>query len=583
MTRNQPMQSELSAQETVFRLLQRRDYDGALAVARELPQSHPERFSLERVALARDRRFPEAAAAGRQLLAAGLATTEDMYRQAQILLRCGAIEEAFEAGTAALRQSPEDWRLLIPVVEAVLALPLLEARLRDLAEPIVARHPHRPPSKADRPGGMVLHTQLPHCGALGGEHPIFRRLLDALAPLPMYRPETYGTGLVAAALAALPRAQRATEALLAAGIEIERTDAACYVAARFPGLLADDGGCEIEMQWHLPNSLGEIPYFFHFDFMPMLFLPFAAAEHMAFPQQDPGIYRILKHQLESPACLGILTHTRDAARQFGEVFESPLIQRKCTLINAPSDIADRSVASERMPPIRGRQDTVTLFFAASASFTEDGFFARGGVDVLNAFAELSEEFGNLRLILRGQLPASLSPRLALLAREHPGIRWLPDRLAQEAHEALLDESDIFVMPSIGTFRNGLVQALRLGLVPVVSDCFYAEDFVEDGVTGLVARGRGHVTQITTRPAGFRSDWRAIYGAVDRPSDPAFFENFKDAIRKLVTDRGLLQRISTRNLTVPTPHEMQEVDIRLFRDVIHAGIARARDMARQPTA
>jgi hypothetical protein len=95
---------------------------------------------------------------------------------------------------------------------------------------------------------------------------------------------------------------------------------------------------------------------------------------------------------------------------------------------------------------------------------------------------------------------------------------------------------------------------------------------------MIVRGRSHVTQITARPGSFRSDWRTIYEAIDQPSDAAFFEDFKGMLRRLVTDRALLQRISAHNLAVPTPHEMQQVDIDQFRAVIKDGINRAREMA-----
>jgi len=567
---------DLSPRASVFALLQRREYDEALAVACGLAPTHPERFALERVALARAQRFAEAAIAGRQHLATGKAETEDFYRLAQILLKCGAVEEAFAVGTSALEQTPEDWRLLVPVIEAVLALPALEVRLASWAAPIIACHPRRPPAPGEVSGGIISSARLPH-NPVGGEHPIARKLIDCLAPLPIHRPASYGTGLVAAALNALPRARHAVEKLLASGIEVDRATAATYIAARFPCLLADDGSDDIEMLWHLPNSLGDRPHFIHFDFMPLLFFPFAAAEHMDFPRENPGIFRILKHQLEAPACLGIITHAQAAARQFLDIFDSPVIERKCTLINLPSDIVDRSVTGGPRLRARGQKDTVTLFFAASAAVMPEGFFTRGGVDVLNAFADLSEEFGNLRLILRGHLPPGLSARLHRLAREHPGIRWIADHLPQDAHEELLSESDIFVMPSIGVYRNGLIQALRFGLVPVIADCFYAENFIEPEITGMIARGRGHVTEITAGPGRFRTDWRQIFKAIDRPSDPVFFENFKAAIRRLVTDRDLLRRISAHNLALPTRHEMGEVDIGRFREIIQAGIRRARDM------
>jgi glycosyltransferase involved in cell wall biosynthesis len=554
-----------SAREIVAGLLQRREYQAALVEAIALPVTHPDRDALVRVSYARMGRFEPAAEAGRRHLARPGATLEDYYRQAQILLRCGYVNEAFEAGLTALKAAPEDWRLLTPIVEAVLAEPALERRLRSEAEPIIRRHP-RVPLPPWSPGhGVLITNHLPHYGPIIGDHPIYRRFCDQLAPIPRYRPPGYGTGVLAAILEALPRSFHALDRLMAAGLDVSRAAVARYVGSRTPSLLVDGGGCAIEFA-QIGMTLGERPYFITFDFMPVLFYPFSPAEQMNFPEEEGEVYRIIRHELSSAACLGLINHCREAGDLLGRVFDNPAIARKSHYVNLPSSIESVQADAIKMPQ-RGNSPEITILFASSFSQFEDNFYMRGGVDVLNAFMELHGEFSHLRLKVCGKLPASLSVRLREAIESHPAIEWHPNFLSQIEYENILAESDIFAIPSIATFRNGLVQALSRGLVPVVSDCHYAAEIVPDLVKGLVVTGRRRWADVAPTGSGFRSDWCPLYRSVDQPSDPVFFEDFKQALRRLVTDRPLLRSLSQRNLDEGSSHEWSATDTERLRHLV----------------
>jgi len=565
--------SALSIETVVARLLMARDYDAALATVTESPAGHPQRDALLRMVYARMGRFAEAAAAGRRYLDHPACTNEDRYRQAQILLWIDAVDEAFEVGLAALTASPEDWRLLVPVVEAVLRRPALRDAFSDAAGPIAALYPRVHP---DRPLGsrdLCVPSLLPHYAHLEGGHPIFRAMVRSITAVGVYWPESYGPGLVATALDALPRAERAMAAFMAADPLIDQASAARYVATRFPSLLFDDQGCAVDFLLHAPITLGERPFFVVFDTEVCLFQPFCPTEHMALPQNAPGIYRILRHQLESPRCLGILTHYHDAARRLGEVFDSTVIRDKCHFVNPPSS-ADSPIAQPIVPPpaVRGRSDLLTMLFPTSADARTEIFYMRGGVDVLNAFAAAHLEHPCLRLIVRGPLPDNLSPRLKTLVERHPAIEWLPDHMPWSEYEQILRRADLVVVPSVVTFRNGLAQALNWGLVPIVSDGCYNTEVVEHGVAGLVVEGRRDLAHEIADPPGFVTDWRALYQARDLPMDRDFCDRLTAAMAQVAIDRSLVARISEHNLTVRSQHLMSQGDVDRLNQLVLRGVS-----------
>lgn len=556
----------------IIDLLMARDYETALVIAGNMSPGHPERDAMLRMVLARMGRFAEAAEAGWRHLARGTASLEDRFRQAQILTRCGDYRNAFAVAMGALTLAPEDWRLLVPVIEAVLAEPALEAELRTVTASIVQRHPrHRPPSTA-RAGAVRVPTLLPHYAHLEGPHPIFTGFVRAIQGVELYWPNSYGSGLVAAALEELPRAQAAVARFMAADTEIDRASAARYVATRFPTLLVDDHGCVADMLQHAPITLGERPFFILFDALHCLFQPFCPTEEMSLPEDAPGIYRIIRYQLESPECLGIIGLYEDAGRRLGKAFDSEIIQNKCLFANPPSspDSTIQDLGGSFLPT-RGQGEVITLFFPTSADSRTEIFYQRGGVDVLNAFADLSAELPFLRLIMRGPLPSGLSHRLRQLVQTHPAILWLPDYLSAAEYEQLLRDADVMLLPSVATFRNGLVQAMGWGMVPVTSDAYYNTEIVEHGVSGLIVPGRAQLAHETTMPAGFVTDWCEIYRARDEPSDPIFFSAFKDSLRALVTDRPTLARISAYNLNTPSRHLMSEDDVRKVSDFFHKAL------------
>jgi glycosyltransferase involved in cell wall biosynthesis len=459
---------------------------------------------------------------------------------------------------AVVTADPEDWRALSLLVEAWLLCPDSAATAPRFLERIALVHPDRPAAAPSGRGGVFVPCRLPHYAALEGTHPVFEATVASLPVSRLYHPRSWGTGLAARTLARLDLLRHEFEALLAIGPPVDRASAARYVASRFPSLLADPAGTDLDFLQHVPMRLGSRPFMMAYDVMTTTFQPFLPPEAMSLPAAEPGLFAILQHVLASPACRNILVLYRDAVRQLDEIFASPSITGKCVFINPPHSIDELGDRPTSVPPRPGEAGN-TWLFTSSAATRPENFFLRGGVDVLNAFVELSEEDPGLRLILRSALPETLSPRLKDLVKNHPQIRFEPDPLDWGAYQAILRSADVFVMPSSGMFRNGLVQAMRWGLVPVISDCLYAEEMVQHGETGLIVRGRARHMRTQGSLPGFRSDWAELYRAVDRPADLSFYAELKSTLRNLGQDPERIRRISARNLATPATHESGEAD------------------------
>jgi glycosyltransferase involved in cell wall biosynthesis len=529
-------------------------------------KGHP---ALERRVLARMGNFLAAAEAGWRAIAVEGVEPEDYYRLAQILLKIGAPEEALGHGLAALRARPDETRYVVPVVEAVLTAPRLEQRLR-----VALGAGGIPPEKGIGPA-INLPVDLPHYGPFDGPHPWVMGLVEAVPEFAFTRQKPVIADLAAAMLAGLPRALALTDQLTRIHPLVDRRAAAQYVAHRFPSCLYPVEGAALDLLPFLPMSLAERPFVMVFDFLGNLFSPPQPFEDMEVDPRKTPMFWILRAAFESAACRGIIANYAEVGPLLGRFFQSPAIEAKTVFINPVSSIDElreaAAVTPERPTPPPGQ---VTLLFTSSLRWKEEGFYARGGVDVVNAFLALAETHPGLRLILRSGLPASLSPRLREAITSHPRILWRPDFMDWPAYRAMLLEADLFVMPAVTMYRNGLIQAMRWGIVPVIADCMHAHELVRDGETGLVVRGRGHRASVSAADGRYVGDWVDLLRGVDRPADATFFERFTEALTGLIATPARIATLRARLLADPGSHCYGPAD----RDRFAGLLARALDGA-----
>ena len=563
-----------SAEAVRLHLLSR-DYEAALAVARSATELEPAaRHRLERMALARAGRFAEAAAAGREVLASEIAEPEDYFRLAEIVLRSGDPVEALAAGLRAVQQCPDVIRYLVPVVQAVLLQPALESTLRRGLSPL---DNGLPPPRHERGDKVCLPVDLPHYQPLEGAHPWVMGLVGAAGEIGFLRQSPEVGNLAAAILAALPRALALTEQLSRIHPLVTRQEAAAYIALRFPAALYGAEGAGVDLLPFAPMSLIERPFVMVFDVIGNIFSPPMPFEDTQVDSRRTAHYWIMRAVLEAPACLAVVTNYREVAPLLGGFFGSARIAEKCVFVNPVTSLdemadaagARDATAVEKLPGAK-----LTLLFTSSMNWRNETFYIRGGVDVLNAFLDLAERYPQLHLVFRSRLPDNLSPRLREAVATHPRIRWLTGFVPWEEYRQILTEADLFVMPSVLPYRNGLTQAMRWGIVPVIGDCMHAHEVLDSGATGIVVPGRGFRAVVSATDQRYCGDWIDVLRATDHPADRAFFERYRATLEGLIRDPSRIAEMRRNLRAAPSRHSYGPADGERFSATLAAAIKAA---------
>jgi glycosyltransferase involved in cell wall biosynthesis len=131
------------------------------------------------------------------------------------------------------------------------------------------------------------------------------------------------------------------------------------------------------------------------------------------------------------------------------------------------------------PPVRGRRPAIAYLGTVDFVKMHPGFF-----DVIDALPD-----DDVRVSVWGEVDPSGPVAARARAMRHPARVKLCGATADPA--AALSDAEIFFYPlqadHYGTAENALVEAMSLGLVPIVLDNAAEKAIVRDGETGFVAR------------------------------------------------------------------------------------------------
>lgn len=521
-------------------------------------------LGMQRLCLARLGRFTEAAEAGARLLETGAATTEDRFRQAQILLRLGRHREALPLAIAALLEAPLAPRHVATAAEAALLTTGGTARLsRALADLPV---PAPPPEVAAQ--APVLFPQHLVFNSGRFDHPSILGLLAAVPDIAFEMPEGDPWRLLRHLPAALERASSYMAMLLELSPRIDPATAACFAASRLHAWTEPAGDWALDFLSPYPASLGQRPWVFCHDALPCLFLPMLPHDDMTVTPDD-SLYWIMKRHLESERCLKILTHQPRTFGGLADFFESRIIERKTVHVNT----WHRSQGNSQRP----RSERAKTWLFTSSFFPSDLFFRmRGGIETLCAFLTLSKEFPDIELILRSHLPPSLPDGLTQAAANHPRIRHYPGTVDDGTLAQLYAEADLYLMPCPIIYRNGLAEALQAGLVPVVANTFGIEDFVQDGENGLVIGGLEAIARLGSDPPEF------VYRTAELWSNQmeirsGFLAELENRLRLLLRSPEAFARLAANNRMTPSKAVFGQLDAAAFADCMHEALSMASRM------
>jgi hypothetical protein len=240
-----------------------------------------------------------------------------------------------------------------------------------------------------------------------------------------------------------------------------------------------------------PTYSGGKPWIFHFESVPSLFMPFMFTGNtrgVDLKKQD--WFNYVKKQLNSSNCLIIFSHMKSSLKILEKLFDEPKISKK--LSHIPLSIKTRRNSEIALKFKIGTP--LRILFTNSLHGNPKSFFLRGGHHLLEAFADIRKHLPNAELTIRSRIPENLSN---YLSSPYPdGVKWIDSLINDEELDQLFLDHQIFALPAAGLHSHSLLRALAHGCVPILSDAFGYDEYVEkisdsvlqiNGVRDLVYR------------------------------------------------------------------------------------------------
>lgn len=283
----------------------------------------------------------------------------------------------------------------------------------------------------------------------------------------------------------------------------------------------------------MPYTFGQNPWVIEVEDPTTLFYPLIQNGHTCnMDVRERPVYGIVKTLLEADHCRAILTHMKSSARLISALFDSETIRKKVVYAPLGVRLPARFQAHDEQPA----DAPIDLLFINSWCQVAENFFVRGGLDVLEAFAQIRRKYPNVRLTLRTSLPDIADHYHRILA--DGWVRVIDRFLTSEEMAELHGSSHIFLLPAARVHIVSLLQAMSYGLAVVGSDGWGMEEYLEDGRNGLVVRGRHGVASWADDEAGvLRENYETMY-----TSDPVVVAGIVEAVSRLIEDRELRRRL-----------------------------------------
>jgi glycosyltransferase involved in cell wall biosynthesis len=281
----------------------------------------------------------------------------------------------------------------------------------------------------------------------------------------------------------------------------------------------------------VPYTYGQNPWVIEIEDVTTLFYPFILNGQTAgLDVRRSPYFAAVKALLEAESCRGIVTHMRSTAEMIPTLFGSEVIARKVSY----SPLGVR--LPERWQQHDDEDGPINLLFTNSWHQNPDGFFLRGGLDVLEAYDVLRRRYPQLRLTLRSTLPRleERYPRILESGWVRVINRFLPPRQLDE----LQRESHIYLLPSARIHIVSVLQAMSYGQAVVVSDGWGMDEYIEHGRNGLIVPGRAGKVTWADRDAGLlRENYGPMYA-----KDKKVIDGLIEAVSLLVEQRAVRRRL-----------------------------------------
>ncbi|OQW30844.1 MAG: hypothetical protein A4E19_08840 [Nitrospira sp. SG-bin1] len=247
---------------------------------------------------------------------------------------------------------------------------------------------------------------------------------------------------------------------------------------------------DIEFHHTAPFPSLKRPFVFHCEsFAPILF-PFAQQGGDSV-DSDEDLRKHYRSIFAHPLCLGIFSHVPETLRALSAFLSDTTIDKK--LFPSRIGLSDDALPLHE-PCQKPSLSRPRFLFVNSANQNPVNFFRRGGHLVLRFWKEMVVSGRGGLLMLRCAMPGDIELQeygvdVSWVKGEiGRSIVWDQGYLASHEIQSLMASAHFFLLPSADLHSVSIMEAMRAGAIPVVSDAMGITVCVADGENGIVLYG-----------------------------------------------------------------------------------------------
>ena len=230
---------------------------------------------------------------------------------------------------------------------------------------------------------LGLPWALPHYIPMNGPHPLVASYLDG-------NPDVEAVTLAPCAASARHTELNAVllKMMQQARLLPLQANAAYVEAIQLADQLAIESQadrCDALLLHTAPLYAGSLPWLFHFESFPSLFMPFmltGRTRGIDLPAQ--GYFDLVRNALMSEQCLRVFSHMRGSLEILARVFDSPSISAKLHHVPLGIRLAPEEPWRAKYAP----GQPLRILFTNSLHQHPSSFYLRGGHHLLRAFVQL---------------------------------------------------------------------------------------------------------------------------------------------------------------------------------------------------
>lgn len=252
------------------------------------------------------------------------------------------------------------------------------------------------------------------------------------------------------------------------------------------------GGLAGDIEFHhtAPFPSLKRPFIFHCESFAPVFIPFVQ-EGKGCSENHESIRELYRSIFAHPLCLGIFSHVPETLRALSLFFSDPTINGKLfpSKIGLSDDVFFEQDTEQKPSLSRPR-----FLFVNSSSQNMANFFHRGGHLVLRFWKRFIASGRVGLLILRCRKPADTELQkygvdVSWVNNEiGRSIIWAQEYLARHEMNSLMASAHFFLLPSASLHSTSLMEAMRVGTIPIVSDIAGTSLHVKDEEHGIILCG-----------------------------------------------------------------------------------------------